>query len=140
MRTEIKSKILNLLLILASLAGYLEWGRGNSSFLFEAEAEIISKLLNDPTSVLHPFTMLPLTGQIILLFTLFQKRPNKSLTFVGIGGIGILLAFMFVIGLVSLNFKIVSSVTPFLLIGAIAIRHHRQMTPKSRQPVSPGRN
>ena len=38
-----KSKIYNLLLILTSLVGYLEWGRKNHQFLFEAEAEIFTK-------------------------------------------------------------------------------------------------
>jgi len=119
-----KSKILNILLVLTSLLGYLEWGRDNKQFLFQAEAEIVSKLFSDPTSVIHPFTILPLAGQILLLITLFQKTPNKILTFIGIGGIGVLLALMFVIGLISLNFKILSSTIPFLVTGWLTIRHH----------------
>src|SRR6187551_2511251 len=99
-----KSRILNLLLILTSLLGYLEWGGGNSAFLFHAEAEIVSKLFTDPISTLHPFTLLPLLGQFVLLFTLFQKSPGKALTFIGMTGIGVLLVFMSIIGLISLNF------------------------------------
>jgi hypothetical protein len=129
----VKSKVFNLLLILTSLVGYLEWGKDNKSFLFQAEAEIISKLFTDPASVIHPFTMLPLTGQLILLITVFQKRPNKVLTFIGMAGIGVLLTFMFVIGLMSLNYYIVLSTIPFLLIGFLTIRHHRRMA----QTVSP---
>ena len=52
-----KSKILNLLLIVTSLFGYLEWGGNNSILLFQAEADIISKLFTDPTSVIHPFIL-----------------------------------------------------------------------------------
>lgn len=127
MKSESKTKLLIVLIILTSLFGYLEWGKGNSSFLFEAEAEVISKLVSDPTSVIHPFTLLPLLGQILLLIMLFRKRPAKVLTFVGICGIGILLAFMFVIGLVSLNFKIMLSVTPFLILSALTLRQFKRM-------------
>lgn len=123
-----KSKILNLLLVLTSLLGYLEWGKENKQFLFQAEAEIVAKLFNDPTSVIHPFTILPLAGQILLLITLFQKNPNKILTFIGIGGTGLLLGLMFIIGLISLNFKILCSTIPFLVIGYITIRHHLKTT------------
>ncbi len=122
-----KSKILNFLLILSSLAGYLEWGKDNKMFLFQAEAEIISKLTDDPLSVLHPFTVLPFVGQILLLITLFQQKPGRILTYVGIGGIGILLALMFVIGLISLNVRVLASTIPFLVLAFVTIRHHRAM-------------
>lgn len=123
-----KAKILNLLLVHASLLGYLEWGKNNKIFLLQAEVEIVSKLFNDPTSVIHPFTILPLAGQILLVTTLFQKSPNKILTFIGIGEIGVLLGLMFVIGLISLNFKILLSTIPFLVIGYLTIRHHLKTT------------
>lgn len=123
-----KPKILNFLLVFTSLLGYLEWGKNNKQFLFQAESEILSKLFNDPTSVIHPLTILPLAGQILLLITLFQKHPNKILTFTGIGGIGLLLGLMFFISLISLNFKILSSTIPFLLLGFVTIRHHWKTT------------
>jgi hypothetical protein len=120
-----KSKILNILLIITSLLGYLEWSGNSHSFLFQAEGEIISKLFTDPISVLHPFTLLPMIGQVILIITLFQKKPSKLLTYIGIGGLGILLAFMFVIGIMSLNFKIILSTVPFIVVAVLAIRHNR---------------
>lgn len=120
-----KGKILNLCLILTSLFGYLEWGKDNSSFLFQAELEIFSKLISDPISAFHPLTILPLLGQILLAITLFQKKPSKVLNYIGLGGIGILLLFMFVIGLISLNYKIALSTLPFLITGFLAFKHHR---------------
>lgn len=119
-----KIKLLNLSLILTSLFGYLEWGTDNQMFLFQGEMEILTKLFIDPISVLHPFTMLPLIGQIILVFTLFQKQPNKTLTFIGMGCIGLLLFFMFVIGLISLNYKVFISTLPFLISSILVLRHH----------------
>ena len=51
-----KSKLLNALLIVTSLFGYMEWGGGNHLFLFQAEGQVLAKMFTDPMSVLHPFT------------------------------------------------------------------------------------
>ena len=126
LQPELKSKIFNILLLLFSLIGYLEWGKDNSSFLFQAEREIVSKVFTDPASVIHPLTVLPLAGQIVLLLTLLQKRPSKRLTYIGMAGIGLLLALMFVIGIIDLNYKILLSTLPFLITGFFTIRHHRK--------------
>src|SRR5690606_5654588 len=57
---NMKLKILNLLLLLSSLFGYLEWVGNNQSFLAEAEYEILKKLFTDPKSIIHPYILLPL--------------------------------------------------------------------------------
>lgn len=118
-----KSKFLNAFLIITSLFGYLEWSGNSQSFLFQAEAEIIYKIVTIPSSVIHPFILLPLIGQILLLITLFQKSPSKILTFISIFGLGLLLGFMFIIGIISLNFKIIISTVPFLLVVVLTIRN-----------------
>lgn len=121
-----KGKILNFLLIVTSLIGYLEWSRDSHMFLFQAEGEIIRKLFSDPLSVIHPFIMLPMIGQILLAITLFQKKPNKILTYISIGGLGILLVFMFLIGLISLNYKILLSTIPFIVVAVLTVMHFRK--------------
>ena len=120
-----KLKLLNTLLILTSLFGYLEWGKGNSTFLFQAEADIFLKFINDASSVIHPFVVIPFIGQVLLFSTLFQNKPSKKFTIMGIGSIGILLVFMFVIGIISFNIKILLSTMPFLVIAFLAIQYHR---------------
>lgn len=117
-----KGKILNLLLIVSSLFGFLEWGQNKTMFLVELEAELLTKSIHDPRMLLHPFVLLPLIGQILLLFTLFQQKPNKFLTYSGIGGIGILLALLFLVGCLSLNWKILFSTIPFFAIGFYTVR------------------
>jgi hypothetical protein len=77
-------KIINSLLLLTSLLGYLEWGKDNKAFLFQAEAEVIGKLFADPVSAFHPLVLLPLAGQLALLVTIFQKQPSRILTIFGI--------------------------------------------------------
>ncbi len=119
-----KSKALNFLLILSSLFGYLEWGKDNHAFLFQAEYEVITNLVNNPASAVHPFTLIPLFGQLLLLFTLFQSKPGKLLTFIAIACIGLLMLFMFLIGIVGMNFGILISTLPFIVFSLLAIRHY----------------
>ncbi len=122
-----KSKILNVLLIITSLIGYLEWSGDSSSFLFQAEAEIFSKLFSDPQSVLHPFTVIPFIGQLLLVFTLFQNKPSRILTYTGIFALGFLMVFLFVIGLISMNLKIAGSTVPFLAVAVLTVINLRKV-------------
>lgn len=125
MNAQMKSKLLNLGLILSSLVGYLEWGGNNRMFLFQGELEVIAKLFTDFGATAHPFTLLPLLGQVLLAVTLLQKSPSRMLTFFGMAGVGLLLAFMFIIGVLGLNFKIALSVAPFLTLAFVTVQHHR---------------
>jgi hypothetical protein len=108
-------KIVNTLLLLTSLIGYLEWGKDNKTFLFQAEADVIRKLIADPASAFHPLVLLPLAGQLALLITIFQKLPSRMLTIFGIAGIGILFAVILLAGLMGMNLKVVVSTVPFLV-------------------------
>lgn len=121
-----KRKILNLLLIVTSLIGYLEWGTDRKMFLFQGEWEVLARLLQDPVGVAHPFTLMPLFGQILLLITLFQKQPGRILTFVGLACLSLLLLFMFLIGVLSVNFKILLSTIPFIITGVLVIIESRR--------------
>lgn len=96
-------------------------------FLFEGELDVLTKLWKDPLSALHPFTLMPLIGQVLLVFTLFQKKPSKLITYIGIACIGLLLLFMLVIGAVGTNFKVLVSVVPFWVLVYLVIRHNRKM-------------
>lgn len=119
-------KLLNLLLVLTSLLGYLEWGVDNSTFLFQAEYEVVIKIFTDPGSVMHPFVILPMLGQLLLLITLFQQEPSKRLTLIGIGCIGLLLGLMFIIGLIGPDIKILLSTVPFMLTATSVVMKFRK--------------
>ena len=120
-----KGKLFNSLLLLSSLFGYLEWGQNKKIFLFQVEAEIFSNIFKDPFSLIHPIIILPLLGQVMLLFTLFQKGPGKILTYTGIGAIGILMALVFLIGCLNINFRMLVSTLPFLVLAYFTIRYQR---------------
>lgn len=121
-----KSKVLIALLIITSLFGYLEWGRGQHSFLLEAEWDVFKRIFTDPLSVAHPLIFIPLVGQIILFITLFKRAPNKLLIYLGTVCIGILLGLMFIIGVIDLNIKIIASTLPFLITSFYMIRYVRK--------------
>lgn len=116
-------KTLNLLLIISSLLGYLEWGKDQSVFLFRGEWDILKKMFYSPADILHPFILLPMLGQLVLVITLTQKQPNKWLSFFGILCIGLLLGFIFIIGIISLHWKIFLSTLPFVCLAAYTIRY-----------------
>lgn len=121
-----KTKILLILLILFSLIGYLEWGQNSRQFLFEVEFEVFSKLLTNPSSVMHPFVILPFVGQIILVFNIAKKKPNPLLSYIGIGGIGVLFLMILFIGILSANIKIIAFSLPFLITAVATILHSRK--------------
>ena len=123
------TKLLSFLLIMSSLIGYLEWGTSNHGFLFQLEGEVLKKLFENPMEAIHPFTVLPLLGQILLLVAIFKKGPAKGLTIAGMACIGVLMLMLFIIGVLGPNFKILLSTLPFFIAAFLAIRNFR----KSRQ-------
>ncbi len=127
-----KTKLLIFLLIVTSLFGYLEWRGNNKAFLFEAEYDIFRLLFSDPESIVHPFVLLPIFGQILLLITLFQKKTGKVLTYIGIACLGLLLGFMFFIGILGMNLKILISTLPFLITAIYTIIFFK----KTSKPLS----
>ncbi|MDX1903318.1 MAG: hypothetical protein SFU27_04095 [Thermonemataceae bacterium] len=115
------------LLVLTSLMGYLEWGATKKgAFLWEVESELMSKVFISPASLLHPFVILPLIGQVILIIALFQSKPSKLVITIAAAFLALLLGFMLFIGMISLNYKIVSSTLPFFFVLMWVIRYFRR--------------
>lgn len=121
-----RTKALLILIIIASLLGFMEWGQNNTAFVFEAEFQIIKGLFTDITSVIHPLTIIPLIGQLVLLFALFQKSPSKSLIYVGIVAIGILYILLLLVGFIAMRFSTIASTLPFFILLILLIKQIRQ--------------
>lgn len=119
-------KVLNFLLLLSSFTGYLEWGKGNHQFLFQTEGEVMSKLFTNPMSVLHPFILIPMTGQLLLLITLFQPQPGKGITYAAMACLALLMLLILFIGILERNSGMIASVTPFLVLSFLVIRNFRK--------------
>ncbi|MFM7015875.1 MAG: hypothetical protein ACKOX3_06045 [Bacteroidota bacterium] len=117
-----KLKLSILLLLISSLFVYLSWGPCNEAFLGQIEIDVFKILLSDPIAVSHPFTMIPLAGQLLLLITIFQSTPNKFLIKLGVYSLLFLVGFVFIIGLISLKWKILLSTIPFLVLSIYTLR------------------
>jgi hypothetical protein len=124
-----RKKVLNVLLIASSLLGYLEWGTDSHTFLFQAEAEVIGKLLTEPLAAVHPLTILPMLGQIALLVTLFQQIPNRILTWFGLGSIGLLLVIILLSGLLGKHAFVALSTAPFFITAMLTMRELQRKGP-----------
>lgn len=117
-------KLLNLCLLLASLIGYLEWGGDNHAFLGQTEFQLLFQQ-EGFQNFMHPFVLLPLTGQFLLIVTLFQKPPSKILTYVALALLSMLLLFIFLIGIMNLNVAMILSAIPFMVTGILILRTYR---------------
>ena len=111
-----KARVLNFLLLATSQCAYLEWGGKQHLFLFQAELMLFSKLMHDPLAILHPMIVLPFIGQVLLLITLFQKKPNKLYTILSLIFLGVLNVFIFVIAILSMHFKMILCSVPFIVV------------------------
>ena len=121
------NKIKILFLFISSLFVYLSWGKESAAFLFQMEYEIITKLFTNPTSALHPFTVIPMLGQLLLLSTLLQKTPTTFLLKTGIGCLLFLIGFVFIIGLLSLRLPIIVSTIPFITLAFFTLKSLRSV-------------
>jgi hypothetical protein len=83
--------------------------------------------------------VLPLSGQVLLLVTLFQRTPSTWLTYLGVAGMGLLLGLMLLIGLMTLNVYITASTVPFFVLAVLTVRHHggrnRGVTTPPQEPM-----
>lgn len=116
-------RFMNILIILTSWMGYLEWGDSQSAFLIEIEWLLLSGQSASASDFAHPIIFLPLTGQVLVLIALLQKKPSRRLTTIGLVSIAILLLLVVVVGLISFNLRIFGSTTPFLAASIWHLMH-----------------
>ena len=109
--TALKKIILGLLL--SSFIGYLEWGK-MSAFIGEVEYDLLFRTPKSAGTFLHPFVLLPLLGQITLWVLLFVPKPKFWLVVTAASGMVLLFLLIFLVGILSLNIKIIVSALPFL--------------------------
>lgn len=115
-------KIYNLCLLLAFQFGYLEWGKGYHTFIFQAEAEIFSKAVSNAASAVHPLIVIPFAGLLILLYTLFQKTPSRFLSLSGLACLSVLMLLLLFIGITAGKWKIFASTIPFFVAAFFVLR------------------
>jgi hypothetical protein len=96
------------------------------SFLFQVEYELIVKGKGTPDSLTHPFILIPLAGQLLLLFTVFQKTPSRMLTYLGLTGLSLIMLMILVVGILSRNLSILCSGLPFIIVSIFVMKANRK--------------
>lgn len=119
-------KLINLGLLLSPLVCYLEWGKNQSSFLFQAEYLLFFGSSNTANSFTHPLVLLPFCGQLLILYSLFQPNPNRRLTLIGLLMMAPLIFMILLAGSLSLNPKIILSTVPFVISSVMFFRHWKR--------------
>jgi hypothetical protein len=115
-------RFINLALLFTFLFCYLEWA-DRSSFIFQAEYEFFFGGKDVVGSFSHPLILLPFLGQILLLITVFLRRPNRALSLTGLLLLCPLVFMIFLVGVLSLNWRILVSTIPFLLSTIIFFKY-----------------
>jgi hypothetical protein len=108
-----KEKILLAGMFISFFICFLEWGN-NSAFIFQAAYIVVTNSGDAADNFRHPLIILPFIGDLCFLIGLFQKHPNKLFPITGIFLNGLLVAFILLAGLLSLNYKIILSTIPFI--------------------------
>ncbi len=112
------NRLLNLGLLIAFQFCYLEWPN-HSMFVFEAEYDIFSKTESLFNNLMHPIILLGLIIQLLLLLGFVLKYFNKKINNIAVLLLSILVLFIFLIGVLDWNYKIITSTTPFLILAGI---------------------
>lgn len=117
-------RIWNILLLISFLFGYLEWGKNQHIFIFQAIIEIYQKGIANPLSVLHPFVLLPFIGMLLFLYTAFQKKPSRIISIIGATCMSSIMLMILLIGIIGPNLKMLASVIPFFLLLILVFKSH----------------
>ena len=116
-------KLFNVLLLLTSLIGFMEWSGGNAAFLFQVEMDLFFGGKANEDSLAHPFVLLPLLGQMLLLFTLVRRKPSDWLSYLGLACLSLIMLMLLLIGMLQMNWKMISGALPFVVTAIFKIRY-----------------
>jgi hypothetical protein len=117
-------KLLHLGLLISFQFGYLTWGTSHELFIYEGEYDILQKIGTSPANLIHPLILIPLLGQILLLFTLFQTNPSRRLGLLGMSCLSLLILLLFFIGISLPNYKMIGYSLPFLFMAFLTVKSH----------------
>ncbi len=118
---EQRKKIVNIVIVLSSFIGYLEWGKNQHAYIFQVIFDLFSKK-DDLEALIHPLIIIPLVGFVILMTTLFQQKPKRAFSLIGLACLSTIMLLLLFIGLIKMNPKIIISTLPFVIAGVISIR------------------
>jgi hypothetical protein len=115
-------QVINLALLIAFSICYLEWPPNNSMFIFQGEYVIFSSAKSWVSNFTHPLILLGLIAQLILIYAVINPKINSKLNHLGVIILTPIVLLFFVVGIVSINYKIMASTLPFLVLVVLYIR------------------
>lgn len=95
---------------------YLEWAGNNSMFVAEIQYTIFTNYKNYFDNFLHPIILLGLIAQSVIVVSIFIDKFYKKWFTWALTTLTLLVIFLFIIGLLSTNLKIIFSSIPFLIL------------------------
>ena len=122
------NKIINVGILIAFSLCYLEWGTGNSAFIFEMEAIVFSKQTNVLDTLFHPAVLLGIAGHVLILISVFGRKHHKTVNLIGILLLSIIVSLILLAGILSRNIKIITSTLPFIALCVVSIVYNRKRT------------
>ena len=118
-------RLINIGLLLSFSICYLEWPN-NSDYIFQLQFAVFTT--NDLVGVFtHPVIITPLIGEILILISLFKPKADKRLTFIGMILLGLIVLLFLLIGLMGLNWRMIISTIPFLLIATYFLYRRKSL-------------
>ncbi|MBP6825930.1 MAG: hypothetical protein KA165_05125 [Saprospiraceae bacterium] len=121
-------RIINIGLLIAFSLCYLEWGQGQSSFIFQVIYELFSKKSDLAGSLTHPLILAGLIGHLLLLYCIFKKTPDKRINTIGVLILSPVVLLVLLAGALSMNLKIVASSLPFTILSVLYFLKYRKQT------------
>ena len=107
-------QIINFLLWVSFLFCYLSWPPDHSMFVYEVVYEIFTNTKNVVSNFTHPIILVGFIAQVILLYAALKKDSNKKINTIGVILLCPIVLLFFIVGLLSLDYKIAGSTLPFL--------------------------
>lgn len=119
--------LLPLAIIVAFSICYMEWGGGNSAFVFETEMTIFKKDTDLLKTLTHPLILLGFVGQVLLLVSAFTEgKKRKWLSRIGISMLSVIVFFVLLAGAMSLNWKQIASALPFGVLAVLFLKQEKK--------------
>ena len=114
---------------------YMEWGGGNSAFVYETEYLILFGKAHRADTLTHPVVLVPLIGQVLLLVALFQRQPSRRLVIAGVSLLGVLGLLLLLVGVLGRSVAIAASTLPFLASAIWCLRLFRRSASGTNVPA-----
>lgn len=128
-------RIISALLLITFLICYLKWGQDQGGLIIVLEYKLIFEQAKSAESLIHPLVIIPFLGQIILIWNVIRKRPDRRIALGGMISLGILVLMITLVAFLSRNLFMILSIVPFWIVSIILIRSYKKLKPTPAQNV-----